>query len=997
MSAAEHSNAAPPPASASAAPRTALPWQPREVAVAPTPTSSSADDIWDATVSSIPYLSQTHFSGFSIVYKPPTVIQLSEATGCSVSELAGAYNDLPFIQLCKELPSDAAATVVAADAQTFDSFDYLQLVPIDETLELATNAVRARRPVPDAEETFWEADYWEKLKRIKQEEQQRKDMRRRNKMAKEGKREANGASVSTVVLPYAYTLGNTLSATNSPSFMTPHSRQGSLSGHVGDAETSPTMASLQSAQRQKRIAKGLLRRARYNESHNPSHAQLHTTRSASLASQNSIGGSLPQQQQPVIRCRTRPRSYSINSQQTDVRGFQYSLSSAMSEGGRSALSDSLRTPPPLSINVVPQPREAFMTSIDLELSTSGDVTKSGATTHSRSSAARGGRKAAALAVSPPQVESVLSPHSSRVGARGSGSTNDPISPISADSKRSSPRMDLEASLLQNKGNTNVNEADPLLFHTAPPKTDAAGAGAHAPLVMPVSSPSQQGDGLGLAPSRLAPDTPPQPALHQQGLASTVTTTVNVTPALLATPNEEMCGTTASCVQASPAVIHNRKSISRSSEDKAKTAENAGPSTRGTAADPSPTALPSATANASALSGAARGSKTMTSPARVSAQRGRNLAASSAPTPVQQADQSSTPPATVPAPSKNVKGHSAGSKILSPGKTKEPVAAAAPGTSKRRKIDPKTEKSRGAGQAAGANAASSEQACPPPPSGPPQSTQQNSFTASALTTPIPSTITHGPAVQEISPAKSTTRTATHSGSVTPRATATTVPPSRTSTREASTSPRFERPIAVHSAASFDPQPTASQAEDRTAESAANTSPPLSRALSRPPSRDASTLLITTATATASSPPPPEHPPPAAEEHASNAASTKTPRKSSVSTAKPTEDSEGADPRLVPTEASTAAQPTSPTARKDPLHVPSSAAASLATTPLKKTPHKASSSVAPKGNDAVHPSSASPGAQPKPEATVKQSPDTNRPTAPSKAKQEKKTASACCTVS
>ncbi|KPI90112.1 hypothetical protein ABL78_0757 [Leptomonas seymouri] len=999
MSATEHAVTARPPASSSAVTRMALPWQPCTAAVPPPPSTDPAAHFWAATISSVPYLSQAQFSGPSIVYKPPTVIQLSEATGCSVSELAGHYNDLPVIQLCKELRCSAATSTPATETQTLDSFDYLQLVAIDETLELAANAVRARRPVPDAEETFWEADYWEKLKRAKQEQQQRKDVRRQKKLAQEGKKELAGPSVSTVGLLSTNTVGNT-SAINSPSFMTPHSRQGSLGGHTGDVDTLLTMANLQSAQRQKRIAKGLLRRARYNESHNPSHAQMHITRSASSLSQNSVCGS---QHQPVIRCRTRPRSNSTYSQQTDVRGFQYSLSSAMSEGGRSVLSDSLRTPPPLSIIGVLQSREALMTSLDTELSTSGGVTKSGAATHSRNSAAGRGGGATTPRTSPPREESMSSQRSPRFRGHKSDSVNDPTSSISPDSKRPSPRVQALEGPLQSKAGAHAHQAPNGNTHTAPRNTGAAVAAAHALLATPVPSPSQLNDRLERTPSKHASHTPPlPPALQNQRLSSITTAAFNVTQTISATVSTDASGLPASPGQIPPSVDAQREPIQHSEEEAAKVVMKAGLKPRRTTARPSPaTRLNYAdTTNLSASAGASRAPKTTAQLAPVTKRRCQGSAASSTLMPAQEADQSRKPLAALPTPPKSANEHLAGASIPILSRSHRPAAGTAPEASAQSKTDSRTGKLPAPEETAGTGVASAEDAVAPPSAGPPHPAQRGDWTA---ITPRTFTSTQGPSVQETSPVKSTL-TATPSGSVTPRATAATVPPSRTSTREASISPRIERAVAVRSAAPTSPAPLDGypvtwQQKDAAATPAANTSPSLPKwgsqlplAPTRPPSREGSGALQDTSPTTTATTNALSHQQQLSETktHVSSVSPSSASRKGSVSMAKTKECSDAEDLRSAAKDASATAQPTPSATGGEPSQVISSAAAPSTTTEVQKAYHHDVSADVPEVNGAAR-SSPSPATRPKTVSAAKPSSGLTRATA---LNRERKSTAACC---
>ncbi|KAG5495589.1 hypothetical protein GH5_03254 [Leishmania sp. Ghana 2012 LV757] len=381
---------------------TPIPWLPM-----PPPSSSvgssvviasAASERWAAALQSVPYLRSIVEGPMRTVYRPPTVIQLSEATGCSVSKLAGAYSDLPVITLSSIVSAEdqeATAAAIAAVSRNSDVFEYLQLSPTDDSMEMAAKALMARRPVPDAEEIFWEADYWEVLRRAKRQAKEEKERLREKKRAQREKKAMMGVSNSSVgVRSPNVCMAATLSSVNLPSFATPHSRQGSLGGPPGDfGDRSPASLHIQTAAQ--RTAKGLLRRARYNETHN-STQRVHM-RSASLLSQSSAT-------QPVIRCRTRPRHDSITSQQTlyGARGFQYPLSSVASDDGRSATSDSFRT---LNTHIIRsyQSRDLLGTSLELELSASGGPTNTGTTTRSGPASAEGAKADAAATpeVSPP--------------------------------------------------------------------------------------------------------------------------------------------------------------------------------------------------------------------------------------------------------------------------------------------------------------------------------------------------------------------------------------------------------------------------------------------------------------------------------------------------------------------------------------------------------------------------------------------------------------------
>nr|CAJ2479186.1 unnamed protein product [Leishmania braziliensis] len=381
---------------------TPIPWLPL-----PPPSSagssamiaSDASERWAAALQSVPYLHSILEGPTFTVYRPPTVIQLSEATGCSVSKLAGAYSDLPVITLTKIVSTgyqEKAAPEAAALSLNSDAFEYLQLSPTDDSLEMAAKALMARRPVPDAEEIFWEAEYWETLSRVRRQAQEEKEGLREKKRAQRERRAMMGASNSSVGVPSSRMgAATTQSSMNSPSFATPHSRQGSLGGPPGDCgDGSPANLHIQTAAQ--RTAKGLLRRARYNEAHNP--AQRMLVRSGSLLSQSSAT-------QSVVRCRTRPRHDSITSLHTlsGARGFQYPLSSFASDDGRSATSDSFRTLPTHIGRSCPS-RELLATSLELELSASGEPANTDTTIRVGPASAEGAKvdTAATPEVSPPQ-------------------------------------------------------------------------------------------------------------------------------------------------------------------------------------------------------------------------------------------------------------------------------------------------------------------------------------------------------------------------------------------------------------------------------------------------------------------------------------------------------------------------------------------------------------------------------------------------------------------
>lgn len=966
MSATEHVTTTRPPAPSLVSPRMTLPWQPDlNGAVADSPPFDTPAAAWSTTIASVPYLAETRFGAQSIVYKPPTVIQLSEATGCSISDLAGAYNDLPVIRLCKESPRDAAAPAATPELQKFDAFDYLQLAPTDETLELATNAVWARRPVPDAEETFWEADYWEKLKRIKQEQQQRKEQRRQNKAAQESRKELTCASVNTVGFPSAYTLGNTLSTSNSPSFMTPRSRQGSLSGHAADADASLTMASLPSAQRQKRIAKGLLRRARYNESH----AQQHFTRSASLLSQNSTG---PPPPQTITLCRTRPRSYSTNSQLTDARGFQYSLSSVMSEGGRSAFSDSLHTPPLLSINSMPQSREALATSPDLELSMSGGAAKSGTTTCSRNSAVGRGR-GATPPISPPRDEPVPSQRSSRLRTRTGAGAKDPSSTLSADSRRSSPRRKTrDGSLPSNhphphRGASALNGNCPLVVQATDVTTTVMAARLYTPLATPTASSSTLKNAPEEAPPEKSNSASPQMPLRPPAAAQDVPASVrasDASPAVTAASTArafcagelDMAPTSSTGMTPLTIDLHCRSSLPHSVESGAEIVMKTDPNSQCTTARPhNATGASAGTASSRTAAGASHGLKTAP---LIPASAGK---ASAFPPPAaQEQEQLCAPRATSPTKLGASNGHPTLTMIADASKPYEQQRADAARDADLSKGSALDKSSVALGKAVSPSADSEEPGIVTPT----LLSHEERYGRPGTASPTPSTSTQGPSVQEASLAKSATVTATPSGSSTPRPTATTVPPSRTPTREASASLRFERAIAVHSGAPRSPKPVDSQPAAVSRETAGTAAYTVN-------SSQSASLVVTQQ--------------PRAPTHASSAA----PQPASSPTPPPTQP-------LTVTNATAASSGSPPSPH---LAAPAQAAKTPAPAKTLSSPPSTRGGSSPNVSPAVKASgasrsvSASHAAEKKP---AKPSTGANHSAIASKAKPEKNTVSSCCTV-
>ncbi|CAJ1991827.1 hypothetical protein conserved [Leishmania donovani] len=471
-----------------------LPLPPSLSAGASAMIASAPSERWAAALQKVPYLRSILEGPTCTVYRPPTVIQLSEATGCSVSKLAGAYSDLPVITLNKIKATgdqEAAAAAAAAASLNSDGFEYLQLSPTDDSLEMAAKALVARRPAPDAEEIFWEAEYWEVLRRAKRQAQEEKERLREKKLGQREKRAVMGASNSSVGVPSPKLGGaTTLSSMNSPSFATPHSRQGSLGGPYGDCgDGSPAYLHAQTAAQ--RTAKGLLRRARYNETHNP--VQRVLVRTASLLSQNSAT-------QSVIRCRTRPRRDSITSQQTlpGARGFQYPLSSLASEDGRSATSDSFRTPPP-HIAYSHQSRELLAASLELELSTSGGPANTDTTTRSGPASAEGakGDTMTTRETAQPHNEGG-SPIATRDAARKRPSTA--AAAVSPDSS--------SLQISSNRCSTNLRRGKVNSFPsvTAPPKSSIMqrNSATCAPLITPTALPA-------LEPS--AQQSPPPPPLQ----------------------------------------------------------------------------------------------------------------------------------------------------------------------------------------------------------------------------------------------------------------------------------------------------------------------------------------------------------------------------------------------------------------------------------------------------------------------------------------------------
>ncbi|KAK7201988.1 hypothetical protein NESM_000266800 [Novymonas esmeraldas] len=493
-----------------------MPWLPlSSPGPSPPPASLTGAEQWAAALQRVPYLCALRQGPTCVVYRPPTVIQLSEATGCSVGDLTGAYSDLPVITLNKVLPGIDHETTAAAAAisLTSDGVEYLQLSPTDDVLEMAAKALMARRPVPDAEEIFWEADYWEVLRRAKRQAQEEKERRRERKRLQKEKKSLMGVSNSSVGMPSPNGgAAATLSAINSPLYATPHSRQGSLCGPLGDGgDRSPASLHMQTAAQ--RTAKGLLRRARYNEAHNPGQRLL--VRSASLLSQNS-------QTQSTIRCRTRPRHDSITSQSTvgGARGFQYPLSSVASDDGRSATSDSFRTPPLLVIGGHPS-RDPLSVQLELELSASSGAVHPVAATRAAPASAEAARaakvsSAAAPDVSTPPRAGGGSPTGQRDATRkrlpGSGSAAAAtLSSISPASPSSTSPFRLHGDVQRGMVNSLIPS------HTTSPNSWAAQPDSvtHAPLVTPTFSPLPGPSGL----QRTPPSPPPAGSVVANGHGS----------------------------------------------------------------------------------------------------------------------------------------------------------------------------------------------------------------------------------------------------------------------------------------------------------------------------------------------------------------------------------------------------------------------------------------------------------------------------------------------
>ncbi|KAG5496338.1 hypothetical protein JKF63_02640 [Porcisia hertigi] len=439
---------------------------------------SSASERWKAALQCVPCLRSIEEGSTWTVYRPPTVIQLSEATGCSVSKLAHAYSDLPVITLNKIASTGDQETPAAELDLNFDGFEYLQLSPTDDSLEMAAKALMARRPVPDAEEIFWERTYWEVLRKAKQQMMEKKERSRNKKRLQREKKAMARVSQSSFMMP-SPNVGPapTSSTINSPSFTTPHSRQGSMGGPFSECvDRSPANLPHQTAAQ--RTARGLLRRARYNETHNP--IQRGFMRSLSLVSQGSAT-------QSSIRCRTHRRHDSITSQNTltGARGFQYPLSSVASDDGRSATSDSLRTPL-LHLIQSCRSRELLATSLELDLSTSCDPTNNGITTHSGLALVEGAK------ADTPATSEVLPPHNTgdlftppcNVARKYQTSGVVAASPILSASIQTSQNR---RSSGQPLGNTNSL----LCSDTTPPKSRIMhkGCATHALGVAPTPSPN----------------------------------------------------------------------------------------------------------------------------------------------------------------------------------------------------------------------------------------------------------------------------------------------------------------------------------------------------------------------------------------------------------------------------------------------------------------------------------------------------------------------------
>ncbi|KAG5494833.1 hypothetical protein JIQ42_02449 [Leishmania sp. Namibia] len=823
---------------------TPIPWLPM-----PPPSSSAGSSVviasaaserWAAALQSVPYLRSIVEGPMRTVYRPPTVIQLSEATGCSVSKLAGSYSDLPVITLNSIVSAEdqgATAAAIAAVSRNSDVFEYLQLSPTDDSMEMAAKALMARRPVPDAEEIFWEADYWEVLRRAKRQAKEEKERLREKKRAQREKRAVMGVSNSSVgVRSPNVCMAATLSSVNSPSVATPHSLQGSLGGPPGDfGDRSPASLHIQTAAQ--RTAKGLLRRARYNETHN-STQRVHM-RSASLLSQSSAT-------QPVIRCRTRPRHDSITSQQTlyGARGFQYPLSSVASDDGRSATSDSFRT---LNTHIIRsyQSRDLLGTSLELELSASGGPTNTGTATRSGPASAEGAKADAAATpeVSPPHNGCGPAAASRDSAKKFPLNTAAAASLVSSTSMPASPNLD---ACSQQRSSTSCR----IPSNTSSPKSRIIHphSAAHVSLATSISFPLPERSTLQRAPpspgqgdsGRQRKDSPLPPPL-----TSATRRPVEKQLARTGREREETSGDSVSQVRQTSISPFYRRLGGRSSPAASSAAAEAQPSSR------CATARPSSGFNNAAATGSASVRPSASPPRRSSTTSGAAIAGE-----VRKAKSPLAPSshvmqeATATASANGISSFSTAatakeqrnggrpvvtrvdSKPLSP---KGNAARALPGR-------------RGDGGSAPARATARSETSPRTTAvttALPCATPHPSFFSSAAQTlsvpqraavpvrraPAPQPqLSTGPAVSPTLSIIPTTAAPSTSSNVTPRATAPTLPPSRTLNREVTRSPSLDRVVMAVSAA----PPTVPQDD---ADTASSTTSPVTVALpaeAKPPS-------------------------------------------------------------------------------------------------------------------------------------------------------------------
>lgn len=170
----------------------------------------------------VPYLKACSLSPPRVIFQPPSILQLCNAAGVDAQGLhLYSGHRLPSISLCVEMGEFAFNYQdMNNDLREEDRVD--KLCPPDP-LDWDSVAFEVQRRSQDSEEALWEERFWCDMKRARQEEKERRELKAQQKAQYQQRRALARASVSSV--------GGSRAALSAQ--LTPLSRQQSLKSFFG--------------------------------------------------------------------------------------------------------------------------------------------------------------------------------------------------------------------------------------------------------------------------------------------------------------------------------------------------------------------------------------------------------------------------------------------------------------------------------------------------------------------------------------------------------------------------------------------------------------------------------------------------------------------------------------------------------------------------------------------------------------------------------------------